>query len=124
MGRRMDTAATIHLEFESGVRGNIRVSHLGLLDNSITVEGSKGFVRASLVDPYVTLNLVDGALFPQGYGAKLAAKGQEPFAELWSRFIACARQGALNGGLCGALEGGRVIQIIDELYENGACPES
>jgi predicted dehydrogenase len=118
-GKRMDTAATVHLDFESGVRGTVRVSRLANLENELTVRGTSGFVRASLTDTNMTLLISGSALCAGGHAARLEVKGQDAFAGLWSRFPASARSRVMDDELSGPREGMRVAEIIDGLYDKG-----
>lgn len=116
-GNKMDTAATIHAEFDSCVQGSIRISRLGMLENAVTVAGTKGFAKASLVDSNITLNILDSALCQNSHGVQLEVNGHDPFSDLWMRFINSAKYQQLDRDLCDPLKGMRIVQIIENLYE-------
>jgi predicted dehydrogenase len=118
-GDRMDTAATVFLTLDTGVKGTLRVSRLTHLDNSITVRGEKGQIRASLESPRLTLNIPGAALCGSGRAAIMATDPVDPFAELWRRFGAAVRAKSLNGDLSGLSSGAKVMEIIDGLYGTG-----
>ncbi len=116
---RMDAAATVSVVFKSGIVGTIRVSRISQLGNAITVKGTNGYIRASLEDQSMVVNIRDSALCCGNHGAKLMTGGLDPFIELWKRFAASCKDRTLSNGLCSAEEATKVVRIISSLYEKG-----
>jgi predicted dehydrogenase len=117
--KRMDRAATVNVSFNSGLQGTIRFSRLGVLDNAVTIAGTNGWIRASLVDCFMALNISDSALCSDGRGAQLVLQGPDPFLELWSRFVASVERRALDKELAGVRQAEQVARITEGLYEEG-----
>jgi predicted dehydrogenase len=115
-GDRMDTAATVFLTLDTGARGTVRVSRLTHLDNSITIRGTKGQIRASLEGPRLSVYAPEAALCQGRRAAILETDHVDPFQELWRRFGATVGEKALNGDLSGLSSAARVMEIIDGLY--------
>lgn len=115
---RMDTAATIQVKFFSGLTGTLRVSRLATLENEVRVQGQNGFIRASLGDSQLTMNIEGTPLSPNNHAANISTQERDPFVELWMRFLKYIAHCKTGNDLCGSDEGMHLLKIIENLYKN------